>query len=320
MTLRDDYLVFAERDAAPTSPRSADWARGVADEPDLLASLELLPHNKQHPTLPLAALRALGAPNDSWSVVSPWAHEHWDDVLEIVRTRWTQTNEAARCATLLLALSRIPGPVALLEVGASAGLCLYPDRYSYAYTGDAEAQLTAARADDDTPVLSCALTGLTPPTQLPEVVWRAGIDRNPLHVASDDDMRWLDSLVWPEHEDRRRRLYQAARVAASDPPRLFAGDVNDRLDDAIDAAPAGATVVVFHTAVMIYLEQADRDRFRTRVRERDVRWISVEGTYVWSDLAAGLPAREHETGDFILALDGEPLALASPHGRYARAL
>lgn len=320
MTLRDEFLVFAERDAAPTSPRSAEWARGVADDPELLATIQQLPRNKQHPTLPLAALRAAGAPNDTWDAVRPWAHEHWSEVLEIVRARWTQTNEAARCATLLLALDRIPGPVALLEVGTSAGLCLYPDRYAYAFTGDTEVRLTPPMADADTPLLTSVLTGLTPPATLPEVVWRAGIDRNPLDVASDDDMRWLDSLVWPEHEDRRRRLHQAARVAASDPPHLFAGDINDRLDDAIDAAPAGATVVVFHTAVMLYLEQTDRDRFRTRLGERDVRWISVEGTYVWPDLAAPLSAAEHDTGDFILALDGEPLALASPHGRYARAL
>ncbi|MGY2064045.1 DUF2332 family protein [Blastococcus sp. SYSU DS0619] len=43
----------------------------------------------------------------------------------------TQTDEPARCAALLPLLAGIAEPLALIEVGAAAGLCLYPDRYSY---------------------------------------------------------------------------------------------------------------------------------------------------------------------------------------------
>jgi hypothetical protein len=42
-------------------------------------------------------------------------------------SRSTQTNEPARCATLLPVLAQLPQPLALNEVGASAGLCLLPD-------------------------------------------------------------------------------------------------------------------------------------------------------------------------------------------------
>ena len=48
-------------------------------------------------------------------------------------SRATQTNEPARCAVLLPVLARLPQPLALLEVGASAGLCLLPDHYGYDY-------------------------------------------------------------------------------------------------------------------------------------------------------------------------------------------
>jgi hypothetical protein len=34
---------------------------------------------------------------------------------------------------LLPVLTALPQPLALLEDGASAGLCLYPDRYAYRY-------------------------------------------------------------------------------------------------------------------------------------------------------------------------------------------
>ena len=58
---------------------------------------------------------------------------HWPAIEAEVRTRATQTNEAGRCAVLLPVLAALPQPLALLEVGASAGLCLYPDRYAYRY-------------------------------------------------------------------------------------------------------------------------------------------------------------------------------------------
>ena len=45
-----------------------------------------------------------------------------------MRTRATQTNEAGRCAILLPVLAALPQPLALLDVGASAGLCLYRDQ------------------------------------------------------------------------------------------------------------------------------------------------------------------------------------------------
>ncbi len=49
--------------------------------------------------------------------------------------RSTQTNEPARCATVLPVLAQLPQPLALLEVGAAAGLCLLPEYYAYDYGG-----------------------------------------------------------------------------------------------------------------------------------------------------------------------------------------
>ena len=61
--------------------------------------------------------------------------ERRDEVEALMLARRTQTNEAARCALLLPLLAALPQPLALLEVGASAGLCLLPDRYGYDYAG-----------------------------------------------------------------------------------------------------------------------------------------------------------------------------------------
>src|SRR5207253_1710094 len=80
-------------------------------------------------------------------------HEHADEVGALMMTRSTQTNEPARCATLLPVLARLPPPLALLEVGAAAGLCLLPDCYAYDYDGHriAPRSLVSAAA----PTFSC---------------------------------------------------------------------------------------------------------------------------------------------------------------------
>src|SRR6202041_2593254 len=99
---------------------------------------------------------------------------NWPAVEAQMRTRATQTNEAGRCAILLPVLAALPQPLALLDVGTSAGLYLYPDKYSYRYGGH--------RIGAGGPLLDGAATGIPLPAGLPEVVWRAGLDLNPLDV------------------------------------------------------------------------------------------------------------------------------------------
>ena len=138
--------------------------------------------------------------------------------------RSLQTNEPLRCAALLPALSGIEGPIALLEVGASAGLCLYPDRYSYRYRGGPRPRPGRRRLDGR--AASRAVTG-DPPLRMPEVVWRAGIDLAPLDARMPTDRRFLMSLVWPGEEGRAARIEAALDIAAADPPLLVRGDATD---------------------------------------------------------------------------------------------
>jgi len=190
---------------------------------------------------------------------------------------WTQTNEPGRCASLLPLLASLPQSLALVEVGASAGLCLYPDRYSYRYA----TSVGEHRLGDSEVILSCAVTGpVLLPTRLPEVVWRAGLDLNPLLANSADDRRWLASLVWPEQIDRAERLDRALDLVAAEPPRLVAGDLLVDLPRLLAEAPLEATLVVFHSAVLAYLDQEERSRFTDVMRivkgARDVHWVSNE--------------------------------------------
>jgi hypothetical protein len=311
----DRYRSFAEVEALGMSAIYEEWALGVAGDPATIALIDELPPAKRQPNLVFSSARFQGAPVGPYPMFRQWLREHWIEVRATALSHATQTNEAARCALLVPALAGIDGPLALLEVGTSAGLCLYPDRYSYRYTG--HPQLDPADGPSDV-VLECSASGPVPvPGHLSDVVWRAGIDLNPLDVRRADDLAWLDALVWPEHDDRRARLQAAAAIAASDPPRIVAGDLNEQLTALAAEVPAEATLVVFHTAVLMYLDPAGRQRFTELVRELPGHWISIEGRSV----TPGIRVRddvENDSSDLVLALDGEQLAWAQPHGRALR--
>lgn len=331
-TLRDYYGKFARLEAAGTSPIYAAWAEGVAADREVLSRLLELPRPKRQANLFFGAARHLGAGEGSYTDLRAWLLDHWARVRELMLARSTQTNEAGRCATLLPALARVPGPLALIEVGASAGLCLYPDRYSYRFTvteaagssgSDSAKSTTLDPADGPSPVvLECELTNTAVPNRLPEVAWRAGIDLNPLDITDADQREWLTSLICPEHESRRERLLAAASVAAADPPHLVRGDLLDTVETLLAEVPAGVQPVVFHSAVLAYVDAEARARFASLMQSRDdVVWISNEGARVLPDTRAQLETLGIEPdGRFVLSVDGQAVALTGPHGKSSTGL
>jgi hypothetical protein len=203
-------------------------------------------------------------------------------------------------------LARLPQPLALLEVGASAGLCLYPDRYLYHYNhvpvGPAASPVR----------LACQTEGPVPlPSRMPEVVWRAGLDLNPLDVRDDEDLRWLEALIWPEQEHRLARLQAAASVARVEPPYLVRGDLTTDLPALAAQAPPDATLVVFHTSVLSYVsDPGDRASFVDAVMALPGYWISNEVPAVFG-FTAGLDGDRVRP---VVCLDSVPLARSTPHG------
>jgi hypothetical protein len=158
---------------------------------------------------------------------------------------------------------------------------------------------------------------------VPEIVWRAGLDLNPLDVTREDDVRWLSCLVWPGEGDRAERLAAAIASARRDPPAVHRGDLLTDLPALAAQAPADATLVVFHSAVLAYVPAADRPRFaRTAVStvgSRGGAWLSNESPRVVPGLPlTGSQVRQaNQDGALVLARDGRtPLALADGHGAW----
>jgi hypothetical protein len=316
--LAAEYRRFSAEDAAGRSALYAELTRHIADDRELLAIMCELEPAKRQPNLLLAAVRHLyGDFARDWPQFRTWFFDRRDEVLELIRTRRTQTNEPARCATLLPLLAALPQPLALLEVGTSAGLCLAPDRYGYDY-GDGR-RLGGPALDGGGPVFHCAVNAAAPvPEALPEVVWRAGLDVSPIDVTDDESVAWLESLVWPGEGDRLTLLREAVKVARADPPRIVRGDLRQDLPALAREAPAHATLVVFHTAVLGYVhDAADRARFAETVRALGARWIANEPAGL-VHLVGLEPPHPGPTpaGEVLLTLDAKPLAWADSHGAW----
>ena len=287
------------------SPAYERLSIAVSRDDEVLSLLGRLPPAKRQPNLLFGVVRFLGGPVGDPAAFHDYAAANWPAIEEQMRSRATQTNEAGRCAVLLPVLAALPQPLALLDVGASAGLCLYPDRCSYRY-GDHQ-----IGAGD--PLLECAASGMAPPARLPEVVWRVGLDLNPLDVSDPADLAWLDALIWPEHAHRRARLRAAAALAAADPPLLVRGDLVDDLPALAAQAPAEATLVVFHTSVLYQVPPPRREAFIKTVRALPGHWIANEDPDVLTYPA--LPTPPDGALRNVLALDGTPLAWTRPHGQ-----
>ena len=313
------YRNFAA-DAQGSSPTFEDWAGSVADDPEVLAWITTLPPVKQQPNIVFAAARWHG-------VTAPGRYQSLRDALlnddgairTTILTRATQTNEVGRLATLLPAFSLLAAgePVALVDVGASAGLCLYPDCYSYRWRTDIGTVELSAGAT--TPVLSCDVSGPAPlPDRLPEVTWRGGVDLNPLDVHDSEDMSWLETLIWPGHDDRRRQLRAAIEVARTEPPHLECGDLLAELPRLVDQASRLGRVIVFHSAVIAYLEVPARQEFATMMRglvtDGRCHWVSNESDKVLPEVTRSGPATP-EGRSFVLGIDGRAVGRAHGHGR-----
>lgn len=311
-TVSARYMRFAEEEARGRSPLYEAFARGVAGDRDAIGFLMSLPEEKRQPNLLLAAVRHLfGVPAD-WPEFRRILLAHPDAVRSLMLARSTQTNEAARCATLLPVLARLPQPLALLEVGASAGLCLLPDLYGYDY---GRRSIRPGAAPTEHPVFACSADEATPrPSAMPRVVWRAGLDLNPLDAADPSEAAWLETLVWPEQTGRLANLRAALKVAAAHRPRVVKGDLRgDALAELCREAPEEATLVVFHTAVLAYVaDQGERLAFARRAMRCCDYWLCNESPRVLP--AARLAGAGNAPGRFLLSVNGSPVAWTDPHG------
>ncbi|ROS51323.1 DUF2332 domain-containing protein [Frigoribacterium sp. PhB24] len=319
MSTSDRFLAAALAFDREGSPSQAELARGIAGDATAVAVVDRAEEARRQPVLVLAVCRWLGAPLGPWSALRPWLLARSDDVVAELARRLTQTNDVRRCAPLSVALARVPGPVALLEVGASAGLCLGVDRYGYR-SGDRTWGDPSSTVQVRIDVATAVVGGTRPrpelPTgPLPEVTWRAGIDLDPVDVRDRDQVAWLETLLPPERGDRLALSRRAVALARTAPPRLVTADAVDGLAALAAEAPSDATLVVVSTGTLVYLPGRRRQAFVDEVGRLGARWISYERRDLLTDVVAEVPPGVSADDSFAaLALDGRVLGVGDAHG------
>lgn len=169
-------------------------------------------------------------------------------------------------------------PLALVEIGASAGLNLLWDKYGYTYDS------LGHFGRPDYPVqIRCSLIGRKVPlipSDLPFVQLRSGIDIHPISITDPEEVRWLRALIWPEHTDRAVLLANAVTIARLDPPVVMAGNAADVLLPSVETVPNNTALCFFHSYTLNQCPEHNRNRILRNVEEiaetRDVFRVSLE--------------------------------------------
>jgi len=355
--IRRHWAELLGASGAASHPLYSELAGQAAHDDRLVTPLLTAPESQQRPNLLLAALHHLvlrdpSSPLAPWYPTTTWLErvgldggpaeppeslqlppggveavlafltERAEEIEILVGSRTTQTNEIGRAATLAYGLSQIRAhhdePVALVDLGCSAGLNLLVDRIhltiGVSELGDRDARVQVV----------AELRGEPQQLELPAISWRRGLDRAPLSAAVDDDALWLLACQWPDDLWRFERTRRALAEARAHPPVLVQGDMIADLEHVVDQVPDDARVVLFHSWVAAYLSFEEQASLRAAISSlssrRGVSWLWLEHP---RDVPGLEPPRVDDRirGSSLLVLEEPPglarvLAQCHPHGTW----
>lgn len=268
--LSKQFRTFAKNECENSSPLYEHLANKIADDNELLKIATSIPQGQPVPNLLLAGVQYLlssskddlvhfypsltttpKAISEVYPVFKAFVLSHSDELKTLFQEKLVQTNEIRRCSYLYPMMTEIyeshKKPLALLEIGASAGLQLGMDQYNYCYN-----QQLHINNSNNAFVLSSENRGQPLPasiTNAPVVCKRVGIDLNPINIHNEEELRWLQALIWPEHEERRLLLNQALPILKELDLQLIKGDAIKLIKDISREINEDAMLVVYHTHV-----------------------------------------------------------------------
>lgn len=314
--LRTLFRLFASTQCEGRSALYTRLSHGLVEEESLLRMLLAAPPSQRRPSLLLASVNHLlgeyrddplaayypihGGDRQVDDQALPAFHAfcttHDAKLRDLLATRNTQTNEIRRCFALRLGLARIaerwPGrPLALLEIGASAGLNLAFDAYAYRVAGQ-----VAGPEGDSSVMLSTVRRGGGPVDGLlgvlPAIEYRMGADLDPVDLGNDPEAaRWLEAFIWPEQVEELAVLRAAVKLSERSRYPVVEADASRDTAALVAQVPGDSPVVVFTASLLSYLDTDARAQFiaqlATAARDREVAWLFTE--------APGLIARTDVT-------------------------
>ncbi|MGH9018854.1 MAG: DUF2332 domain-containing protein, partial [Acidimicrobiales bacterium] len=237
---------FGETFCRDDSPLYGRITEAVAGDPEALELVRQAPPAAHLPLTLLAAVHYLILDGLDHPLAAVYAGRSDADpgplFLDVCRTQRTalaallarrhvQTNDCGRSAVIGLGLTwlaaGLDGPLALVDVGASAGINLLCDRYRLDYGAH------GATGPADSPVvIDCQVLGGAPPVadRLPPLAIRMGLDQAPVDLTDPADARWLLACVWPD-TGRRERTAASIELVRGAPPTIVTGDAVAGLPD-----------------------------------------------------------------------------------------
>jgi hypothetical protein len=201
----------------------------------------------------------------SWDHAADVLVEEREFLRRFVAEQRVQTNEVQRCWALLPcfleAARRLDATtIDLIELGTSAGLLLFWDRYGYQYEAgewgppDARLELRGeerGRVAGD--LLGRELT----------VRDRVGIDLEPVDVTTDDGALLLKSFVWADRTDRIERLERAIESLREHPPEIVQGDFVELLPALLERRRRDGLTILLQIAAAGYLDKEGWEGLRS---------------------------------------------------------
>lgn len=237
------------------------------------------------------------------------ASEHYQTYLKSA----PQTNEVGRSAVLmagyLMIADRFSLPLDIAEIGASAGLNLGFDQFSYRL-GVLETGTSGSGVR-----LAPVWTGGTPPSACVSVRHRRGCDIAPMDASDARDRLRLQSYVWPDQPERLARLRGALQIARELAISVERMSADVFVEDVLSQRQPGAVQVIAHTIMWQYMPEPMRGHI-ARMIEVAGASASEEAPLAWLRFE---PLDVKDVPTLSLTMwpggDRQDLAQAHPHGR-----
>jgi hypothetical protein len=250
----------------------------------------------------------------AWRALRALLVERRDEVRALL-DRPVQTNEVGRSGALVGGFLTVAAqawlPLAVLELGASAGLNLRWDHYLYEARG-------LKWGDPESPVRLCDYD--TPPVPpfgvAARVVERRGCDGAPIDPTTEEGRVTLMSYVWPDQLHRFRLLKSALEVARRIDAPVDEADAVEWTRIQLEQPRPGTATVVFHSVFWQYLSEPQQVELRQLIHDAGARAIAA-APLAWLSLEPG-------EGEFEVRLTQWPggeeklIAVAGPHGNPVR--
>ena len=283
-SISKEFNRFAEHQAKTSSTLYYFWSKKIAQDVEMLKMIAKIPETQPKPNLFFASVQYvlsnkddvlkkyvpsfIDTPlpiEDSYIALKEFVEKYHTEIAHHFHTKYVQTNEVRRCTYLYPIFSeiahKVQKPLALVEIGTSAGLLLNIDQYHYEIKqgnetvqyGNPTSEVNLKSENLGKHIENCPNF---------QVSARYGIDLNIINLDHEEDYLWMQSLIWPEHVERRQLFHQSAKVNHAINKTLLEGDLFTILPSIFRNSTDEQQIVLFHTHVANQFSEEVKENYQ----------------------------------------------------------